>query len=252
MILCCRRGFCEASSQKNASLRGVRIKAKWTSNHTFTLTHTYARAYSWVDVMFAATDVREDLHMQPIRNNGHWVGISYLYFLSWIMIGSFFIMQLMVGVICDQFNEQKGANEAVGKGLFTTQAQEEWKNTLKFIQKMEPKRKLKPLNDTAFEYFYRRNEFDMFIMGCIAVNSFMMAINHLTISDGLTITIDVANYIFAAIFTFEFVAKVTAVGWKQYCRGPPRSPTVRRTRKHSLTCSLTDPQIPGTSSTSRL
>merc|ERR1711988_501178 len=186
--------------------------------YAFCLLFEITTTEGWVAVMNAATDVQEDMDMQPIRDNGHWVGISYLYFLLWIMIGSFFIMQLMVGVICDQFNAQKEENEHSGKGLFTTQAQEEWKNTLKFIQKMEPKRKLRPWHPWWFEYFYKRTEFDMFVMACIAVNSFMMTINHLTISDTSTNIITYANYLFALIFTFEAFAKIMAVGWSQYIR----------------------------------
>lgn len=57
----------------------------------------------WIQIMNDAIDSRE-IHKQPIRETNIYM---YLYFVFFIIFGSFFTLNLFIGVIIDNFNEQK-------------------------------------------------------------------------------------------------------------------------------------------------
>ena len=173
----------------------------------------------WVDVMQAAADTRQHVDMQPVTNESE--GLSYFYFLIWMFVGAFFIVQVVVAVLCDQFERIKTENEEKGQGLFTTTAQQQWKETLKWAMKLKPKKKLKPVIVPIFEIFDPFDGsrlFEQFIMGCILVNTFTMALKYIEMPDDMLVTLNICNLIFAAIFTIEMVLKLLALGWTQYIR----------------------------------
>merc|ERR1719331_2525004 len=131
----------------------------------------------WVDVMQAAADSRAAKDMQPVTNENEF--LSYFYFLIWMLLGAFFILQVVVAVLCDQFERIKTENEEKGQGLFTTQAQQQWKETLKWAIKLKPKKKLKPKSAMCYEIFTPWDgsaKFDQFIMACILLNTATMAV----------------------------------------------------------------------------
>merc|ERR1740117_183005 len=73
----------------------------------------------WVDIMWAAVDAT-GTDMQPTRDHNEvWV----LFFCGFIIMGSFFVLNLFVGVVCDTFNEMK--NQLGGLFLLTDR-QKEW------------------------------------------------------------------------------------------------------------------------------
>ncbi|KAL0593481.1 Sodium channel protein type 10 subunit alpha [Plecturocebus cupreus] len=57
----------------------------------------------WMDIMYAAVDSRE-VNMQPKWEDNVYM---YLYFVIFIIFGGFFTLNLFVGVIIDNFNQQK-------------------------------------------------------------------------------------------------------------------------------------------------
>lgn len=57
----------------------------------------------WIQIMNDAIDSRE-INKQPIRETNIYM---YLYFVFFIIFGSFFTLNLFIGVIIDNFNEQK-------------------------------------------------------------------------------------------------------------------------------------------------
>jgi len=173
----------------------------------------------WVDIMQAAADTRAWTDMQPVTNESE--GLSYFYFLIWMFVGAFFIVQVVVAVLCDQFERIKTENEEKGQGLFTTIAQQQWKETLKWAMKLKPKKKLKPVVVPIFEIFDPFDGsrlFEQFIMACILINTFTMALKYIEMPDDMLETLNICNLIFAAIFTIEMVLKLLALGWTQYIR----------------------------------
>ncbi|XP_008047620.1 sodium channel protein type 11 subunit alpha, partial [Carlito syrichta] len=57
----------------------------------------------WMDIMYAAVDSRGKEQQPAFENNS----IMYLYFVVFIIFGSFFTLNLFIGVIIDNFNQQQ-------------------------------------------------------------------------------------------------------------------------------------------------
>ena len=106
----------------------------------------------WVDYMYAAVD-SEGIDMQPRRYLKNSDGtdnyddksdtvLIILFYVMFIVVGSFFVINLFVGVVIDNFNSLKAAKE--GGSVFMTDEQKEWSNTRKFVMKLRPKRQYKP------------------------------------------------------------------------------------------------------------
>ena len=67
---------------------------------------------SWVDVMHSAIDQR-GIDMQPVRDyNRLWA----IYFVIFLILGAFFVLELFVGVIIENFSRLR---EMKGHGLMT-------------------------------------------------------------------------------------------------------------------------------------
>ena len=106
----------------------------------------------WVDYMYATVD-SEGVDMQPRRYlqdaNGNpdyddksSTALIILFYVMFIVVGSFFVINLFVGVVIDNFNSLKAAKS--GGSVFMTDEQREWSNTKKFVMKMPIKRKNLP------------------------------------------------------------------------------------------------------------
>jgi len=57
----------------------------------------------WLEVMYSAIDSRE-LDEQPKRDHNKWMAIV---FISFIITGNIFILNLFVGIVIDKFNRLK-------------------------------------------------------------------------------------------------------------------------------------------------
>lgn len=72
----------------------------------------FSSSSSWVDVMHSAIDQR-GIDMQPVRDfNRLWS----LYFVVFLILGAFFVLELFVGVIIENFSRLR---EMKGHGLMT-------------------------------------------------------------------------------------------------------------------------------------
>ena len=74
----------------------------------------------WMTVMYAGIDSR-GVDLQPKKHNNLW---WILYFVSFMIIGSQFIINLFVGVVIDNFNKIKEKSET--GNIFVTDRQREW------------------------------------------------------------------------------------------------------------------------------
>lgn len=85
----------------------------------------------WVSVMNLGVDAK-GIDLEPKENNSK---ANAVYFILFIIIGSFFILNLFVGVVISTFNLEK---ETLGKNYLLTSTQKEWINTRLNIVKMKP------------------------------------------------------------------------------------------------------------------
>jgi hypothetical protein len=73
-----------------------------------------ATTEGWVTVMHQGMDV-VGIDMQPkLENNYYWS----LFFILFIIVGNFFVLNLFVGVVVSTFNREK---ELLGKNFLLTQ-----------------------------------------------------------------------------------------------------------------------------------
>lgn len=90
----------------------------------------------WLDVMYAAMDVQTELGDQPVRNSS-WP--TALYFVVFIVIGSFLLLNLFVGAVVDNFNRIK--DEMDKKGAVMTEEQEAFVQSLQTMFNKKPSAK---------------------------------------------------------------------------------------------------------------
>jgi hypothetical protein len=176
----------------------------------FNLLFEITTTEGWVDVMYAAVDnMGKDMQHKRDANLG-----NIAFFLLFMLIGAFFVMELFVGVVIDNFNrlrEKKGGN------IFMTEEQEAWAKTQAFIMKIKPEKKIKKPEGAFSSWCYNlvmpniNPLFDQGIMACILINSFTMSMQHHGQSSTFTMFIEAANYLFAFIFTVEAILKLCAM-----------------------------------------
>ena len=87
---------------------------------------------NWLVIMYHGADTTE-VDVQPIRDTNPYY---CLFFAAFIIVGSFFVMNLFVGVTIDKFNEMKEKQQ--GKSVFLTPDQENWVQIQKFIADIRP------------------------------------------------------------------------------------------------------------------
>ena len=85
----------------------------------------------WVEVMYLGW-ATTDIDKQPVLRNNFWVP---LFFIMFILFGSFFILNLFVGVVIGTFNNEK---ENIGKNFLLTTAQKEWIDAKMMILAAKP------------------------------------------------------------------------------------------------------------------
>ncbi|TMW68721.1 hypothetical protein Poli38472_006189 [Pythium oligandrum] len=167
----------------------------------------------WVTIMLAGVDATE-VDMQPIPNYRE--GWAF-FFIAFILVGTFFVMQLFVGVVIENFNKMK---EKLDGTYLLSAAQREWLIINECMLNLRPIRKMKtPQNHFRRKMFRlaRNPNFEIGIAGCIVLNTVFMAMHYFGEEDLYRKTIEFSNYVFALIFTCEAAIKITGLGhyyWK--------------------------------------
>ncbi|XP_043795209.1 sodium channel protein para isoform X17 [Apis laboriosa] len=168
----------------------------------------------WIQIMNDAIDSRE-LNKQPIRETNIYM---YFYFVFFIIFGSFFTLNLFIGVIIDNFNEQK--KKAGGSlEMFMTEDQKKYYNAMK---KMGSKKPLKAIprprwrpQAIVFEIVTDK-KFDMIIMLFIGLNMLTMTLDHYQQTQTFSDVLDYLNMIFIVIFTSECLMKIFALRYHYF------------------------------------
>ncbi|XP_054846939.1 sodium channel protein type 5 subunit alpha-like [Eublepharis macularius] len=170
----------------------------------------------WMDIMYAAVDATGDEH-QPIFENSLYM---YLYFVIFIIFGSFFTMNLFVGVIIDNFNQQK--KKIRGEDIFMTEEQKKYYNAMKKLGSKKPQKPIpRPLNKYQGFIFdiVTRQAFDVTIMILICLNMVTMMVETDDQPEKKTLVLNKINILFITIFTAECVMKMIALRYYFFTNG---------------------------------
>ncbi|KAM9345606.1 sodium channel protein type 4 subunit alpha B [Symphorus nematophorus] len=171
----------------------------------------------WMDIMYAAVDSRE-VESQPMYEASLYM---YLYFVCFIIFGSFFTLNLFIGVIIDNFNQQKA--KLGGTDIFMTEEQKKYYNAMKKLGSKKPQKPV-PRPENKFQALVfdlvTQQFFDIFIMVLICLNMVTMMVETDEQSAEKELILYWVNVFFIVIFTTECSLKVIAlrqhyfaVGW---------------------------------------
>ncbi|XP_049622333.1 sodium channel protein type 10 subunit alpha isoform X2 [Suncus etruscus] len=166
----------------------------------------------WMEIMYAAVDSPTEVDLQPKWENSLYM---YLYFVIFIIFGGFFTLNLFVGVIIDNFNQQK--KKLGGQDIFMTEEQKKYYNAMKKLGSKKPQKPIpRPLNKYQGFVFdiVTKQTFDIIIMVLICLNMITMMVETDDQSEEKTKVLNKINQFFVAVFTGECVMKMFAL--RQY------------------------------------
>uniref|UniRef100_A0A8C6LRV0 Sodium channel protein n=1 Tax=Nothobranchius furzeri TaxID=105023 RepID=A0A8C6LRV0_NOTFU len=162
----------------------------------------------WMEIMNAAVDSR-GVEEQPIREINLYM---YLYFVVFIIFGSFFTLNLFIGVIIDNFNQQK--RKMSGQDIFMTEEQKKYYNAMKKLGTKKPQKPIpRPANVLQAFFFdlVSQQAFDIMIMMLIIVNMVTMMVETDQQSERMEFILNMINLVFIIIFTTECLIKIFAL-----------------------------------------
>uniref|UniRef100_A0A452UBW8 Sodium channel protein n=1 Tax=Ursus maritimus TaxID=29073 RepID=A0A452UBW8_URSMA len=170
----------------------------------------------WMDIMYAAVD-SVNVDKQPIYEYSLYM---YIYFVIFIIFGSFFTLNLFIGVIIDNFNQQK---KKISQDIFMTEEQKKYYNAMKKLGSKKPQKPIpRPGNKFQGCIFdlVTNQVFDITIMVLICLNMVTMMVEKEGQSEYMTDVLYWINVVFIILFTGECVLKLISlrhyyftVGW---------------------------------------
>ncbi|XP_027583599.1 sodium channel protein type 5 subunit alpha-like isoform X4 [Pipra filicauda] len=170
----------------------------------------------WMDIMYAAVDSREYEEQPEWEYNLY----MYLYFVIFIIFGSFFTLNLFIGVIIDNFNQQK--KKLGGQDIFMTEEQKKYYNAMKKLGSKKPQKPIpRPLNKYQGFIFdvVSKQAFDVSIMILICLNMVTMMVETDDQSQEKVNILHKINMLFVAIFTGECIFKMLALRHYYFTNG---------------------------------
>ncbi|XP_050837246.1 voltage-dependent T-type calcium channel subunit alpha-1G isoform X2 [Serinus canaria] len=182
----------------------------------------------WVDIMYDGLDA-VGVDQQPVMNYNPWM---LLYFISFLLIVAFFVLNMFVGVVVENFHKCRQHQEE----------EEAKRREEKRLRRLEKKRRNLMLDDILMEssasavqeaqckpYYSDYSRFrllihqmctshylDLFITGVIGLNVITMAMEHYQQPKVLDEALKICNYIFTVIFVMESVFKLIAFGFRRF------------------------------------
>ncbi|KAM3843111.1 voltage-dependent T-type calcium channel subunit alpha-1G-like, partial [Diretmus argenteus] len=189
----------------------------------------------WVDIMYDGLDA-VGVDQQPTMNYNPWM---LLYFISFLLIVAFFVLNMFVGVVVENFHKCRRSQEA----------EEAKRREEKRLKRMEKKRRSKEkeladimvpgvswalsegtLKEAQSKPYYSdysptrllihkmctSHYLDLFITIVIGLNVITMAMEHYQQPKELDEALKICNYIFTLIFVLESVFKLVAFGFRRF------------------------------------
>uniref|UniRef100_A0A8D3DXE8 Sodium channel protein n=1 Tax=Scophthalmus maximus TaxID=52904 RepID=A0A8D3DXE8_SCOMX len=206
---------CLALINENSDIRWKNLKVNYDNVGMGYLSLLQVATFKgWMDIMYAAVDSRE-VESQPMYEGNLYM---YLYFVCFIIFGSFFTLNLFIGVIIDNFNQQKSKIY-----IFMTEEQKKYYNAMKKLGSKKPQKPVpRPGNKFQGLVFdlVTTQFFDILIMVLICLNMVTMMVETDEQSQEKELLLYWVNLVFIIIFTSECSLKIIAlrqhyfaVGW---------------------------------------
>ncbi|TSK62652.1 Voltage-dependent T-type calcium channel subunit alpha-1I [Bagarius yarrelli] len=157
----------------------------------------------WVNIMY---------HGSPVTNNNPWM---LLYFISFLLIVSFFVLNMFVGVVVENFHKCRQHQEV----------EEAKRREEKRLRRMEKKRRKAQKLPYYAGYGHVRlmihslctsHYLDLFITLIICINVVTMSLEHYDQPKSLETALKYCNYFFSSTFVLEATLKLIAFGFRRF------------------------------------
>ncbi|XP_025020431.1 voltage-dependent T-type calcium channel subunit alpha-1H isoform X2 [Python bivittatus] len=165
----------------------------------------------WVNIMYDGLDA-VGIDQQPSRNHNLWM---LLYFISFLLIVSFFVLNMFVGVVVENFHKCRQHQEA-------EEARRREEKRLRRLEKKRRKAQRRPYYadySPARKYIHSlctSHYLDLFITFIIGVNVITMSMEHFDQPKSLDEALKYCNYMFTTVFVVEAVLKLVAFGFRRF------------------------------------
>uniref|UniRef100_A0A4X1VAJ1 Voltage-dependent T-type calcium channel subunit alpha-1G n=1 Tax=Sus scrofa TaxID=9823 RepID=A0A4X1VAJ1_PIG len=224
------RNITNKSDCAEASYRWVRHKYNFDNlGQALMSLFVLASKDGWVDIMYDGLDA-VGVDQQPIMNHNPWM---LLYFISFLLIVAFFVLNMFVGVVVENFHKCRQHQEE----------EEARRREEKRLRRLEKKRRNLMLDDVIasgssasaapeaqckpyysdyprfrllVHHLCTSHYLDLFITGVIGLNVVTMAMEHYQQPQILDEALKICNYIFTVIFVLESVFKLVAFGFRRF------------------------------------
>ncbi|XP_036434229.1 calcium channel, voltage-dependent, L type, alpha 1F subunit [Colossoma macropomum] len=162
----------------------------------------------WPALLYKAIDANGENH-GPVYN--YRVEIS-IFFIVYIIIIAFFMMNIFVGFVIITFREQ-GEAEFKNCELDKNQRQ-----CVEYALKAQPLKLYIPKNPVQYKFWSMINstgfEYIMFVL--ILLNTVTLAVQHYEQSKLFSYVMDILNMVFTGLFTIEMIVKLLALRLRHY------------------------------------
>ncbi|KAM4535243.1 voltage-dependent T-type calcium channel subunit alpha-1I isoform 4-T4 [Fundulus diaphanus] len=165
----------------------------------------------WVNIMYHGLDA-VGVDQQPITNNNPWM---LLYFISFLLIVSFFVLNMFVGVVVENFHKCRQHQEV----------EEAKRREEKRQRRMEKKRRKAQKLPYYASYGNVRlmihtlctnHYLDLIITFIICINVITMSLEHYNQPRSLDLALKYCNYFFTSTFVLESILKLIAFGFRRF------------------------------------
>ncbi|KAG8432388.1 hypothetical protein GDO86_016868 [Hymenochirus boettgeri] len=212
------RSECLALISENKTARWKNVKVNFDNVGFGYLSLLQVATFKgWMDIMYAAVDSRKPEEQPKYEDNLY----MYLYFVIFIIFGSFFTLNLFIGVIIDNFNQQK--KKFGGQDIFMTEEQKKYYNAMKKLGSKKPQKPVpRPQNkfQGAVFDFVSQQAFDITIMILICLNMVTMMVETDDQTKETEENLYIINAVFIVLFSGECVLKLISlrhyyftIGW---------------------------------------
>jgi hypothetical protein len=165
-------------------------------------------------IMFDALDSVE-VDEQPRQDANP---AAFLFFLAFVVLCAFSLLNLYVGVIFYQFSRIRMLSQTSSIDL--TEEQKEWAEMCKSVLRVEPTRKVPPPRENAIRLAAYRvavhPRFEKVVTAIVALNVVVLATAHHDEPIYWTALRDDADSAFACVYALEAAVKMTAFGFREY------------------------------------
>ncbi|KAK2499821.1 hypothetical protein MC885_006553, partial [Smutsia gigantea] len=165
----------------------------------------------WVNIMYNGLDAVA-VDQQPVPNHNPWM---LLYFISFLLIVSFFVLNMFVGVVVENFHKCRQHQEA-------EEARRREEKRLRRLEKRRRKAQRLPYYATycptrlLIHSMCTSHYLDIFITFIICLNVVTMSLEHYNQPPSLETALKYCNYMFTTVFVLEAVLKLVAFGLRRF------------------------------------